>query len=74
MTGESYFDLVEFHLVWLPWYAPRCVPAWLGGWWLAARPLVRRHRRRVAEFEAALPATALEEARPVTAARLRRDG
>jgi hypothetical protein len=54
MTGESFINLGGFgHLLWLPWYTPWCLPAWLGAWWLASLPFVRRYRRKLAEFEAA---------------------
>ena len=38
-------------LVWWPWYTPWCIPVWLLTWFLLARWLLRRHRRRLLAFQ-----------------------
>jgi hypothetical protein len=52
MVGEDFIGAPHGgHLIWLPWYTAWCLPIWLIAWALAAQPLVRRYRRKVARFE-----------------------
>jgi hypothetical protein len=39
------------HLLFVAWYLPWCIPFWVALTWLAARPIMRRYRRRLALFE-----------------------
>ena len=53
MKGQHLIDLGEYGpILWIPWYTPWCILPWVAAWWLASRPLVRRYRRRIAEYEA----------------------
>ena len=45
MAGTYWIDLGEYGaLIWLPWYAPFCVPVWLLASVLAGRRMLRRTR------------------------------
>jgi hypothetical protein len=52
VRGHSLIPLgYSGHLLWLPWYTIWCLPPWLAAWTFAARPTVRRYRRKLTEFE-----------------------
>jgi hypothetical protein len=52
MTGTHLINIGEFgYLLWWPWYGPYCLPFWAAAWWWAGRPLIRRYRFNLAEYD-----------------------